>query len=194
MAKRMDYLSRPSSDADRALLLVLKASDFAARAHAGQRRKGSAQEPYVNHLAEVALLLGAGTAGMDPGLIAAGWLHDTLEDTETEREQLEAEFGAAVADIVAEVTDDKSLPKKVRKQRQIDDTPHKSRGARLLKLADKTSNLRSLAASPPAGWETGRRQDYIDWAVAVIAGCRGLSAFLEHEFDQAVAAARKSLT
>lgn len=192
MHKKTDRLS--VSEPDDALLLVLKAADFAARAHAGQRRKGSAQEPYVNHLAEVAQLLGEGTGGMDPGLVAAGWLHDTLEDTEIEREELEAEFGAAVADIVAEVTDDKSLPKSERKLRQIEETAHKSKGARLLKLADKTSNLRSLAASPPAGWETGRRQDYIDWAVAVVANCRGLNSFLEEKFDEAVAAARKSLT
>lgn len=182
------------SDADDGILLVLKAADFAARAHAGQRRKGAAQEPYVNHLAEVAQLLGEATQGKDPGLIAAGWLHDTLEDTEVDREQLEAEFGAAIAGIVAEVTDDKSLSKNERKRRQIDDTPGKSRAARLLKLADKTSNLRSLAASPPAGWETGRRQEYIEWAEAVVASCRGLNDFLELRFDEAAEAARKSIT
>lgn len=182
------------SEPDHAVLLVLRAANFAAWAHCGQHRKGSPREPTVNHLAEVAHLLGEATHGRDPGLIAAGWLHDTLEDTAIEREQLEAEFGAAVADVVAEVSDDKSLPKHERKHRQIEDTPHKSRGARLIKLADKTSNLRSLAASPPAGWEAGRRLEYIEWAEAVVASCRGLNPFLEQRFDEAAKAARRSLT
>jgi (p)ppGpp synthase/HD superfamily hydrolase len=175
------------------VLLIAIAADFAARAHVTQRRKGAAQEPYINHLAEVALLLTEATGGTDAELIAAAWLHDTLEDTETEREELEARFGRAVAAIVAEVTDDKSLPKAERKRLQIETTPHKSVKARLLKIADKTSNLRALAMSPPAGWDIERRDDYIRWAEAVVAGCRGLNERLEEGFDDAVRHAREAI-
>lgn len=167
------------------VILIARAADFAARAHAAQRRKGDAQEPYINHLVEVALLLTEATGGTDAILIAAGWLHDTLEDTATEREELETLFGSEVAALVAEVTDDKSLRKAERKRLQVETTPSKSVPARLLKLADKTSNLRAIALSPPAGWDYERRREYVVWAEAVVAGCRGLNAGLEALFDQA---------
>ena len=176
-----------------ATLLIVRAADFAARKHSGQRRKGVALEPYVNHLAEVALLLSEATDGLEPELVAAGWLHDTLEDTETRRDELELHFGAVVSRIVAEVTDDKSLPKAERKRLQIERTPLKSVEARLVKLADKTSNLRSLVASPPADWGDTRRADYLNWAEAVVAGCRGLNSGLEREFDSVVQIARAAI-
>jgi (p)ppGpp synthase/HD superfamily hydrolase len=179
---------------DGGMVLVARAADFAARAHASQKRKGAAQEPYINHLAEVALLLTEATGGQDPALIAAAWLHDTLEDTITEREELESLFGKEVATVVAEVTDDKSLPKSERKRLQIETAASKSRSARMLKIADKTSNLRALAKSPPMGWDLKRREDYVAWAEAVVAGCRGLNAELEAVFAAAVAAARTALT
>src|ERR1700747_1944691 len=91
--------------------LVSEAAELAARRHKGQRRKGRGDEPYINHLAEVANMLSAVTNGEDAELVAAGWLHDTIEDSETTREELADEFGTRVADIVAEVTDDMSLPK-----------------------------------------------------------------------------------
>lgn len=175
------------------VLLVTRAAEFAARAHVTQRRKGAAQEPYINHLAEVALLLAEATDGEDAVLIAAAWLHDTLEDTDTEREQLEKLFGPEVAAVVAEVTDDKALPKVERKRLQVEKTPGKSTRARLLKIADKTSNLNSIRLSPPSGWDAERRTDYVIWAEAVVAGCRGLNAALEQRFDEAVRQAREIL-
>ncbi|MFF8798826.1 MULTISPECIES: HD domain-containing protein [unclassified Methylobacterium] len=175
------------------VVLVSRAADFAARRHADQQRKGAAREPYVNHLAEVACLLAETMEEPDPALVAAGWLHDTLEDTQTDRAELERLFGPRVAALVAEVTDDKSLPKAERKRRQVEGAPLKSAGARAIKVADKTSNLNSLTASPPEGWERQRIDDYIAWAEEVVAGCRGTNAALEDRFDRAVAEARGTL-
>lgn len=90
------------------MVLVARAADFAARRHTEQRRKGTAREPYVNHLIEVATLLAEVTRGADPLLVAGGYLHDTLEDTSATYEDLEIHFGPAVAALVAEVTDDKA--------------------------------------------------------------------------------------
>jgi hypothetical protein len=115
------------------ILMITKALDFAARKHAEQRRKGAQAEPYINHLAEVAQLLAEATGGMDATLVAAGLLHDTIEDT-----------GATHDELVREVTDDKSLPKAERKQLQVDHAPHKSPRAKMIKIADKTSNLRAV--------------------------------------------------
>src|ERR1700694_3040078 len=135
-----------------ALRLVSEAADFAARRHTGQQRKGRGNEPYVNHLAEVANLLAITTEGADAELVAAGWLHDTVEDTETTREELAQKFGERVAALVVEVTDDMSLPKNERRQKQIVDAPKKSPGAKLIKIADKISNIhvRIVADAKPA--------------------------------------------
>jgi len=176
------------------LLLVARASDFAARRHINQRRKGVAGEPYLNHLVEVAALLAEATHGDDAALLAAGLLHDTLEDTPTKYEELESLFGADIAALVAEVTDDKSLPKAERKRRQVVNTPTKSVRARLIKLADKTSNLRALVSTPPADWDMARIAEYIEWAEKVAAGCRGLNETLERVLDAAVVDARAALS
>jgi (p)ppGpp synthase/HD superfamily hydrolase len=171
------------------LLLVLRAADAAARWHVGQRRKGVAQEPYVNHLLEVARLVGEATGGRDAGLVVAALLHDAIEDCDIPGAVIEAEFGADVRALVEAVTDDKRLPKAVRKQMQVDGAAGKPHRARLLKLADKTSNLRAMAASPPANWDAARRMEYVAWARAVVAGIRGTDAGLEAAFDAAADAA-----
>ena len=137
------------------LVQLARAADYAARQHIAQRRKGERAEPYVNHLIEVAALLAEATAGDDVVLLMGGLLHDTLEDTDTTYEDLEQRFGAEVAALVAEVTDDKSLPKEERKRLQITKTPGKSRRAKLLKIADKTSNLRGLMHKPAGGMDRG---------------------------------------
>lgn len=170
------------------VLALTRALMFAARKHADQRRKGAAAEPYVNHLADVALLVGEATGGGDVIAVVAALLHDSLEDTNTTREELEREFGAEVASVVAEVTDDKGLAKAERKRLQVENAPSRSDRAKLVKIADKTSNLRSILESPPVGWDVARRRDYFEWARRVVAGCRGVNPRLEAWFDEAYAA------
>jgi (p)ppGpp synthase/HD superfamily hydrolase len=172
------------------LVQLMNAADYAARQHIAQRRKGERAEPYINHLTEVAALLAEATDGVDPVLVMGGLLHDTLEDTDATYEDLAQRFGSEVAALVAEVTDDKSLRKEERKRLQIEKTPQKSRRAKLLKIADKTSNLRSLMASPPKGWTDERLRDYVVWAADVVRSCRGLNERLEAGFDAAHAAAK----
>lgn len=174
-------------------LLLARVYDFAARMHVGQTRKGAAAEPYINHPCEVGGLLAQACGGADTVLIAGGVLHDTVEDTAATEAELAALFGDEIAALVMEVTDDKSLPKAERKQLQIVHAASASPRARMLKLADKTSNLRSLAASPPVGWPAARCADYIDWSEAVVAGCRGHNAWLEETYDIAAQAARQAL-
>ena len=169
---------------------VLRAADAVAKWHVHQRRKGPAAEPYVNHLLEVATLVAEATEGNDPDLIIAALLHDAIEDQEVPYELIATEFGNQVASIVLELTDDKTLDKSVRKQKQEESSASKSRSAKILKLADKTSNLRALAASAPADWSVRRRLEYVDWAERVARGLRGTNDWLEGEFDDAAAAAR----
>jgi (p)ppGpp synthase/HD superfamily hydrolase len=172
---------------------VLRAADAAARWHVHQRRKGSAGEPYINHLLEVASLVTEATRGKDPDLVVAALLHDAVEDQEVPSDLIAREFGSKVAAIVAEVTDDKTLEKAERKRRQVASAHKKSDQAKMLKLADKTSNLRAIAVSPPPDWSVKRRLEYIDWAKSVVAGLRGVSPGLEEQFDRAAEDAERSV-
>ncbi len=166
------------------IISFARALDFAARKHTAQRRKGVAHEPYINHLAEVAFLLAQATGGRDLNLVLAGLLHDTIEDTATSHAELAEEFGCEVADLVREVTYDRSLPKEERKRLQVLTVPQKSRKAKMIKMADKISNLESILCSPPAGWSEERKREYFDWARDVVDGCRGVNQFLEDKFDE----------
>src|SRR5215212_5164884 len=169
------------------------AADAAARWHVHQRRKGAAEEPYVNHLLEVASLVAEATDGKDPDLVIAALLHDAIEDQEVPRGMIAEIWGEEVAKIVEEVTDDKSLPKAYRKRKQVKSAPKKSARAKLIKLADKTSNLRAITASPSREWSVKRRLEYVEWAREVIAGLRGTNEWLEAEFDRAAKAAEESV-
>jgi (p)ppGpp synthase/HD superfamily hydrolase len=75
------------------LMTVLQAANAAACWHLTQRRQGAAQEPYITHLIEVAMLVADATGGTDPNLIAAALLHDAVEDQGVTREELATRFG-----------------------------------------------------------------------------------------------------
>lgn len=165
------------------LQLLLQAAHFAALRHTQQRRKGENQEPYVNHLLEVAQLL-TECGQEDIVLLQAALLHDSVEDVGVTVEELALAFGSEVAQLVLEVTDDKNLPKAQRKQLQVEKSGTKSPRARMLKIADKISNLRAIRNSPPPDWSQQRRLDYFDWARRVVEGCRGVCAPLDQLFDQ----------
>ena len=169
------------------LPLVLQALAFAADKHRDQRRKDAAASPYINHPIALANVLVREGEVTDPAVLAAALLHDTVEDTQTTPAELKTAFGPAVAAIVEEVTDDKSLPKAERKRLQIEHAATMSREAKLVKLADKICNLRDMADHPPAKWDLVRRREYFEWAKAVIDGLRGVHPRLEALFDAAYA-------
>jgi guanosine-3',5'-bis(diphosphate) 3'-pyrophosphohydrolase len=122
---------------------------------------------------------------IDHVVLCAAILHDTIEDTETSYDELVAAFGREIAEVVAEVTDDKSLHWTDRKQFQIEHAAYASPRAKLVKLADKTCNLRDLAATPPPEWSDERRREYLSWSKKVIVGVRGINPALEAAFDAA---------
>ena len=167
------------------LALLFRALAFAAHKHRDQRRKDAEASPYINHPIALAEVL-AGEGGVtDVEVLAAALLHDTIEDTATTVEELRAQFGGRIADMVVEVTDDQQLPKPERKRLQIEHAAALSRGAKLVKLADKVCNLRDVAERPPAKWDLQRRQEYFEWAKRVIDRLRGAHPGLEAAFDAA---------
>jgi guanosine-3',5'-bis(diphosphate) 3'-pyrophosphohydrolase len=163
---------------------VLDAALFAAERHANQKRKGAAAEPYINHLIEVAQLVSMAIQEPDANLIAAALLHDTIEDTGTTREDLSERFGQDVADLVLEMTDDKSLPKAERKRLQIEHAPSMSVRAQTIKLADKISNLRGILTSPPADWDYERKKQYFEWGKSVVDALSAPNPALKVEFER----------
>lgn len=166
---------------------LVDALAFAAHKHRDQRRKDPEASPYINHPIALVRVLSVEAGVDDIDVLCAAALHDTLEDTETSVDELQARFGTAITGMVLEVSDDRSLDQATRKQRQIEHAGQLSRGAALIKLADKISNLRDVAASPPPSWPLLRRQAYFDWAKQVIDGLRGVHPPLEALFDASYA-------
>ncbi len=165
--------------------LLFNALTFAAHKHRHQTRKGEKPIPYINHPIAVAnLLVNVGNV-TDTATILAAILHDTVEDTPTTLRELEKEFGSTVSKLVAEVSDDKTILSEQRKRLQIEHASTLSRRARLIKLADKTCNLRDVVGDPPKGWSLQRRREYFDWAKSVVEKVRGTNAALEQAFDAA---------
>jgi hypothetical protein len=170
---------------------ILKAAEYAACKHSKQRRKGEAAEPYLNHLIEVASLAAEATDGRSDVVIAA-LLHDAIEDQRVELGEISDMFGSHVSALVAKVTDDKSLDKQVRKERQIASAPRKSPDAAVITLADKTSNLLGIAKSPPP-WPIERKRDYVKWANAVVSGLSFAPRALLTRFEEAAALASETI-
>jgi GTP diphosphokinase / guanosine-3',5'-bis(diphosphate) 3'-diphosphatase len=176
------------------LTFFLTALNFSAGKHRHQRRKDTAASPYINHPIEVAHILWTIGGVYDEMTIIAAILHDTIEDTDTTPEEIRQSFGDDVLGLVLEVSDDKSLPKPERKQKQIAHAPHLSWRAKQIKLADKICNVRDIAFAPPSHWPRQRRIDYLQWAGDVIDGLRGANEKLEKHFDETLASARQKLT
>ncbi|MEQ2303183.1 Guanosine-3',5'-bis(diphosphate) 3'-pyrophosphohydrolase MESH1 [Ameca splendens] len=169
---------------DSEAVLLLETVHFAAEKHRNQRRKDPEGTPYINHPIGVARILSNEGGVTDIEVLQAALLHDTVEDTDTTSEELEAKFGPIVTHIVQEVTDDKRLPKQERKRLQVEHAPHCSQQAKLVKLADKLYNLRDLNACVPVGWSAERVQEYFVWAAEVVKGLKGTNLALEEKLEK----------
>lgn len=167
------------------LPLIIGALNFATQEHRDQMRKGAHPTPYIHHPIALAHILTVEGGILDPVVIAAALLHDTIEDCEVLPTYLAHLFGQEVADVVSEVTDDKSLPKAKRKELQVEHASHASPRAKLVKLADKIANVRDIGQCPPADWSEERRNEYAYWAKRVVDGLRGTHPGLEAAFDDA---------
>ncbi len=173
------------------LTRVIRAAVYAAEKHKYQRRKGFNQVPYINHPLKVAnTLIECGETDHD--LLIAAILHDVVEDTDSTGEEIEREFGSGVSALVLEVTDDKELPYAIRKELQVESAPGLTRNAKVLKIADKICNINDIL-NYPLDWSTERKLNYLDWAEAVVNGCRNINENLDNHFDETVSKGREQL-
>lgn len=120
---------------------VHEAIIFAERAHRGQKRKGT-EIDYITHPMEVFQILTTMHASAD--LLIAGLLHDTVEDTDVTLDEIRRLFGERVAELVESHTDDKSMTWRERKQHTLDELKAADRDTKMLIMADKAANLRSM--------------------------------------------------
>ena len=173
--------------------LIEKALAFATEKHKNHTRQDKEKSPYIVHPIAVRHILSDVGGVEDPEVLAAALLHDTLEDTETTVEELIDNFGQRVCSLVQEVTDDKTLPRLQRKQRQIDHAKEISEGAALIKLGDKISNVTDITNTPPTNWDSNRRLEYFDWAEKVINNCPKVNTSLENHFKDSIQKGREKL-
>ncbi len=125
---------------------IKRAIQFAARKHDGQMRRETEPLPYVTHLFSVALLVAEDGANDD--VVTAALLHDTLEDTDTTREEIVESFNEHVATLVDSVSelkekDGKRLDWKERKTDYLVRLENASGDAVLIAIADKIDNIES---------------------------------------------------
>lgn len=157
--------------------------DFAFKKHIGQVRPNTNKEPKTIHLSEVAHLVKK--AGGNNIEIAAAFLHDTVEDTNTTIDEIKENFNSIVAEIVEELTDPPefvNLELSIRKQKQADRIKNYHKSTKLVKIADQISNVKSVYNDPPIDWDNQQCLNYAQGAYKLVQNCIGTNNFLEKEF------------
>lgn len=172
---------------------ILEAAIFATQKHQGQVRKGEQGLPYITHPIAVAKAIWEIGGVKDNDILVAAILHDTIEDTQTTKNEIKERFGEEILTIVLEVTDDKKLEKLERKRLQVLHAATLSYPAKIIKLGDKLINCCDILLSPPNGWDLERRRDYIQWGADVVSRIRGTNQALEQAFDEMLVQAEGEL-
>lgn len=141
----MRELKDPARATDTEHALLSRAIAFAQRAHQGQFRKDGIT-PYAAHPMRVLVVMMRVFGVSDPEVLAAAVLHDTIEDTTTDRDDLTSAFGERVAAWVAELSKDKRLPEAEREARYFAELAAGPVEVKLLKLGDTFDNLADCAS------------------------------------------------
>lgn len=172
-----------------ALPRLLEALDFAAQRHSAQRRKGPDAAPYVNHLIEVATLVANVAQVDDVEVLMAAVLHDVLEDTPTTSVEVSERFGSRVCRLVEALSDDKSLPRRRRREIALQELPQMEALVKVVKLADLTSNIKLL----PPNWSEERKLEYLEWSENAATICSPECQPLAELYWQRAGATRSAL-
>lgn len=179
--------------------LVSRALAYATQQHKKQFRKGPGNEPYINHCIRVADELRS--AGYDPKTVAAGILHDTVEDTSTTCKDLENLFGKKVADLVMTVTE--KGENMTWGQRLVSYSKRVKKGlpsAKAISAADKIDNMTSMSDTLKSGFNIFQKMHAgPEQQIAKFRGLRevlkpAISPMLQHDYDKALKTLTKTLT
>lgn len=159
-----------------------RALAFAQKHHKGQRRDGGVT-PYIEHPKQVAKYLQEIAGVTDDAILSAGLLHDLIEDSGVSYDDLEEQFGARIAGLVAELTVDKRLPKKLYREDLIRRLFRMSRDAKLIKLADVYANVQDMKNS---GWSEERKREYLVYLRRIVDTIRQTEPPLSPELEKAL--------
>lgn len=165
---------------------IEKSRKLAAERHSGQYRPNRGREPKINHIEEVARLVRESGGELDE--VAAAWLHDIVEDTDTTIEEIQELYGAEIAELVDGLTDPTEflgMSLKLRKELQAQRLSLKSDQVKRIKLCDQISNVRSVVNDPPLDWDNDKCLIYLDGAQKVAEVCYGISEYLDKCFEAA---------
>lgn len=181
-SKSDSHSTKPTTYAMNDLSVVMYACHYAAVCHTKQRRKDQDKSPYINHPIEVANFL-TFHGVTDRDTICGAVLHDVVEDTDGTEQDIKRLFNDNVAKIVMECSDDKDLHKIQRKRLQITHAAHISDQAKLVKLADKYSNISGLLSNPPSAWSKEEITGYVYWGMAVCRNLYGVNKLIDNELN-----------
>lgn len=183
---RFENALRSSKLSEKEITTILDAVVFAAEKHQFQTRKNATHVPYIIHPIGVAYNILTIAKVSDPKILTAAVLHDTVEDTDTTYVEIRERYGVEVEGYVQELTDEKELPKQARKDLQVINASHKSRGAAYIKLSDKLYNLTDLSTGLPEDWTKERGDEYFRWAKQVVDQLPPVSPELKSAIEQIV--------
>lgn len=168
--------------------LVIKAQQFAEKHFANITENNPERTPYIFHLAKVADLVEK--SGGNANEIAAAWLHDIVEDTLVTLEMIKIEFNNEVANIVEALTDSadyKNLTVQEKKHLQAERLKSQSLSAKRVKLADQISAVEIDSVNTLLTKE--HRLAYCQGAATIAHICKGISPYLDEEFQKALSKA-----
>lgn len=168
------------------MTLVERAKRLVLERHAHLRRISQSRQPMIEHIEEVAAMVAGATA--DAEIVAAAWLHDTVEDTDTTLDELHQLFGQRVAEIVDGLTDPPrfaAMPTPERKAAQAARILSKGYEVKIIKLCDQISNILSVTNDTPTDWNHAQQWAYIEGAANVALLCKGYSEGLDQKFGNA---------
>lgn len=163
--------------------VVEHAKALAYERHKGQCRPNKGKQPKIQHIAEVASLVKRAEGSEE--MIAAAWLHDIVEDTATELEEISETFGQGIAHLVdglTEVDGFEGMTIQAYKNGQAQRLQAKTDGVKLVKLCDQLSNIKSVLVDPPFDWSSDDSLAYIEGANELAKHCFGLSETTDLEF------------
>ncbi|MCK5823733.1 MAG: HD domain-containing protein [Bacteroidales bacterium] len=159
---------------------IFMAYNYAAQKHKGQVRKGNDKAPYINHPISVVHTLTSTGNVVDNATIIAGILHDVIEDTNTNPNEIAELFSWEIANIVLEISDKKNISSDKRKAMQIFNASKLTHKAKLIRIADKICNVRDIIDFPPRLWNIQRRINYLLWTKKVLDEIKGTHIDLEN--------------
>ena len=166
---------------------IERAVSYAAEKHAKQFRNNGRSTPYIVHplgVAEYVMRIGD---VYDVDIIIGALLHDVMDETTASYEEIGAYFGMDVVQYVQEMTPDPSLSAKEQQKQQIIQAQHQSKGATVIKLADKLHNMHTLMKDPSKGWTQDRLDHHFQWVQAVVNNLPKASEPLQKEVQNAIA-------